>query len=101
MKTYVIMFAKQFMTSHPRVGEATDFAEKIIKGDKIHTLRGNYEYWKKIVDEVNSGIAVLSGRVWTDKPYKSKQYEFIEFTELGIQKSLVLPEPKCVLVDCF
>lgn len=99
MKIFVITFAKEFMKSHPKNGEPTNFKELIIKGSKIHTLRGNYKYWKNIVDQVNEGKGILSARYWTGKPYNSKQVEFLTFKKLGIQKALVLPEAECVVVE--
>lgn len=99
MKTFVITVSKEFMKSHPRSGEPTNFVESILCGTKKHTLRGNYKYWKNIVDQVNSGKAALSARTWIGKPYKSKQQEFAKFYSLGIQKCLVLPQTECVVVE--
>jgi len=80
------MVAKTFQKDHPRAGEPTGFAQKIMSGEKIHTLRGNYDRWKMIVDEVNAGRAILSVRQWTDKPYKSKHEYITDFRELGLEK---------------
>ena len=52
---------------------------------KIHTIRANYPLWKKRIDEVNAGKAVLSIRYWSGKPYNSKQVEIAKLTEAGIQ----------------
>ncbi len=99
MITYVLTVSKYFQKSHPRAGEHTWFPEKIyqatIQGseefyseeykaqfgltppiEKRHTIRTNYEWWKKRVDAVNARKAVLSVRTWTSAPYNSKQ-EFI------------------------
>ena len=56
---------------------------------KIHTIRGNYELWKKRIDEVQKGNAVISIRQWSDKPYRSKQEVICELYSkdgVGIQK---------------
>lgn len=86
MKTYVITVSKNFLKGHPKEGQPTRFREKILNGEKIHTLRGNYKYWSNIIDQVNKGKAVLSVREWTGKPYNSKQQEIKQFTKLGKEK---------------
>lgn len=85
MKTYVITFASRFMKGHPREGDSTLFKEKILLGQKIHTIRANENYWSNIVLQVNKGMAILSVRQWIGKPYASKQKEFIQFNKLGFQ----------------
>lgn len=84
MKTYVITLSKCFMSGHPRKGEETFFAGLFLNGDKIHTLRSG-DYWKKVVEKVNSGDAILSVRQWAGKPYNSKQNEIGERNKLGYQ----------------
>lgn len=93
MKTHVLTFAKQFMNGHPKQGEPTNFEQKIIDtfshdkpARKIHTIRGNYPYWKERIDQVNAREAVLSLRNWTGKPYRSKQREFLSLAKAGYQK---------------
>lgn len=73
MKTYVITLSKTFFSTHPRKGESTNFKEKFLSGEKIHTIRCNYELWAKRIAEVQRGEAVLSIREWCGVPYKSKQ----------------------------
>lgn len=73
MKTYVIMIAKNFFKGHINAGEPTNFRRKIEKGEKIHTIRPNYDLWAKRIYEVNMGQAILSIREWIEKPYHSKQ----------------------------
>jgi len=101
MKTYVLLISRYFPATHPRKGEFTDFCDKILVGcifgqsrstkgslRKIHTIRANYDLWKRRIDEVNAGKAVLSLRYWTGKPYKSKQQEVITFSRgsgIGVQ----------------
>ncbi len=57
---------------------------------KIHTIRHNYNLWKKRIDVINADKAVLSLRQWEGTPYKSKQIEFLSLGEgIGIQKASV------------
>jgi len=85
MKTYVLTVSTVFPKTHKRAGDPTGFVEKIRNCTKLHTIRVNYDLWKKRIDEVNSGVAMLSVRVWTGKPYNSKQKEVFQFiAEHGI-----------------
>lgn len=116
IKTYVLTVSTHYQSKHPKQGESTYFVEKIfacladkIEGFKIpkdfqeydfhryynetmlkgHTIRANYELWKKRIDEVIAGRAILSIRIWTGKPYNSKQIEIARITKEnnpGIQK---------------
>jgi len=85
MKTHVLIVSTAFPKTHKRAGDQTGFVEKIRNREKLHTIRANYDLWKKRIDEVNSGVAMLSVRVWTGKPYQSKQKEvFQSIAERGI-----------------
>lgn len=89
IKTYVITLSQHFLATHKRAGEPTDFKEKFLNGEKIHTIRANYPLWEKRVKEVQEGRAVLSIRQWTGKPYRSKQVEIAMLTaenDVGVQK---------------
>jgi len=115
MKTHILTLAKTFPAKHPRHGEPTYFKERLMRAlfkyyygidvieknwiypeeqhkfllPKPHTIRGNYDRMKKIVDEVNRGEAVLSLREWSGVPYRSPQEEIEIFTKddgLGVQK---------------
>lgn len=86
MKTYVLTIAKTFPGTHPRKGEPTDFFSKIESGAKIHTIRSNYDLWKKRIDVVTYREGLLSLREWTGKPYRSPQRELKRINEVGIQK---------------
>lgn len=85
-KIYVLMVSRVFPSYHPRKGEETGFPELIISGFKQHTVRPNYERWKKKSDQINAGKAVLSIRYWTGKPYCSPQKEFCELSSIEVQK---------------
>jgi len=115
MKTHVLILSKTFPATHPKAGLPTYFNQKLMRAvyrdfcdidvvdrewikpsvrdrfipAKLHTIRGNYERWKKIIDEVRSGEAILSVRQWTGKPYNSKQEEIQRFTNrdyISVQK---------------
>lgn len=89
MKKISLKVSKTFPCTHPRKGEPTMFKEKILSGEKIHTIRGNYDYWKQKIDIVNAGEAVLVLEQWVDRPYWSKVEDFWYFDkddDIGIQK---------------
>jgi len=89
MKTYVLTLSEVFPTNHARAGEPTGFRENLRK-TKIHTIRANYEFWRK-----------RSIRQWVGKPYGkgSTQRELCRLSRedgIGIErlmfdKSLLLP----------
>lgn len=80
------MVSKEFPIYHTNKGQPTGFEEKINSGEKVHTIRGNYPFWKKRADKINAGEAILSIRQWSGKPYKSPQVEIKQLHRLGIQK---------------
>lgn len=75
IKTFVLTVSEYFPASHPRKGEKTLFVEKIQERQKIHTIRHNFPLWQKRIKMIQNNEAVLSVRVWTGKPYQSKQKE--------------------------
>ena len=87
-KKYVLTVSEYFPKTHKRSGQETGFINAIAEFKKIHTIRGNYELWKKRIDLINEGKAVLSVRVWTGKPYNSTQREVFVFEKAGIEKIL-------------
>jgi hypothetical protein len=112
MKTYVVMISRTFPATHSQSGEPTGFVEKILNevttaqlidfkmawkhdldldftSSKIHTIRANYDLWRKRIEQVYLGEAELSLRYWSGKPYNSKQVEFLRLRKddgIGIQK---------------
>lgn len=89
LKTYVLTVSQVFPSYHPQKGNPTNFPLSILGLTKLHTIRQNYDLWKKRIDEVNAGKAVLSVRFWDGKPYKDKQVEFQLFDKdsgIGIEK---------------
>jgi hypothetical protein len=69
----VLMVARVFPQTHYRHQEFTFFERKILAGEKIHTIRLNAKDYFKDGDEV-------SLRVWTGRPYHSRQREFAQVT---------------------
>ena len=102
-KTYVITLSQVFPVTHVRNGEPTGFKDKFlaaikqVEGEwlKLHTIRANYELWKKRFDEIAAGKACLAIRQWTGRPYKSKQVELARLTRedgIGLQKLEIVKE---------
>ncbi len=117
IKTHILWVSPRFPFDHSRKGEPTYFKEKILSAitigannyssnftGKLHTCRGNainskskigvYESWKRKIDEVNRGEAILSLRMWSASPYNqlhdgSKPIEIAQFNKysvIGVQK---------------
>ena len=97
MKTYVITLSQVFPVTHPRHGEPTGFEHKflaVVAGWddhwlKIHTIRDNYELWRKRFEQIERGEACISIRQWMGKPYNSKQREIARLTKedgIGLQR---------------
>lgn len=101
MKTYVITLSSFFPQGHFVEGEMTGFREKVLKAinepftcpivQKLHTIRANYDFWKRRFDKIEAGEACLSIRQWVGKPYGkgSSQLEIARLTRndgIGIQK---------------
>lgn len=76
----------KFVTNHSKAGKYTRFIAKIEDGIKLHTIRGNYEHWKKCEEQINSGKMVLSIRIWTGRPYGSPMFEVKRMEHLHVQR---------------
>lgn len=103
MKTYYLTLSRNFPNTHDKAGMPTFFFRRIKDGSKIHTIRANYEFWKKRFEKITKGEAILSIREWVGKPYGkgSTQHELIRLTHkdgIGIQK-LQFVENNCCLID--
>lgn len=102
MDKYVITLSRVFPVTHNRSGEETGFKDKFlaaIKQDgewcKLHTIRANYELWKKRFEKIEKGEACLCIRQWTGKPYRSKQVEIARLTPedgIGLQELRIVNE---------
>lgn len=93
MKKYVLTVSEYFPKTHSKSGAETGFPAAIqnifnpdTKATKIHTIRGSYDLWEKRIAKINKGEAILSVRIWTGKPYNSKQKEIASFDKVGIEK---------------
>jgi len=87
--TYVLTISQVFPAYHPRKGEPTNFPLAIKHYDKIHTIRANYNLWKKRFEKIDRGEACLSVRIWLGRPYFSKQPEIFNYTKsngIGLEK---------------
>jgi hypothetical protein len=84
-KVYVLTVSDYLPANHPRRGESTGIEYKIKNGIKIHELRSDYFMWKKRIDEINAGLAILSIRRWSGKPYQNRQIEIMQLGKAGIQ----------------
>ena len=117
MKTYVLLLSRIFPKSSIMAGKETFFREGVLNAItdndpfnsmfdfqhcKVHTIRLNYELWKKRMDEIQAGKAKLSVRQWSGAPYRSKQETIIELTakdDIGVQKLLSMDEKTGYFVD--
>jgi len=119
IKIYKMPISRVFPATHPRVGELTLFYDKIRNGMKsidyshnnasneckLHTVRANYKLWKKRIDEVNAGEAVLVVYEWEGKPYHSWQNNLFIFgnekTRAFILELEKMPkyENKTIIID--
>lgn len=87
-KTYIITLSKRFLKGHPKAGQLTQFKDKFLSGEKLHTIKNNYPLWEKRIKEVQEGKAILSIREWFGVPYKEKQVIIKDLTcddGVGIQ----------------
>lgn len=84
-KIRILMMSEKFPAYHTKAGELTNFEEKLKTGEKIHTIRPNYEIWKAWEEEINSGSAILSIRKWSGRPYWTSMIEIMQFQRIGVQ----------------
>jgi len=101
LKTYIITMMVKFPTQVPQIAKTTGFKKKILSGDKKHTLRQNYAFWKKRIDEINAGRAILSVRQWSGLPYRSEQKEIKQFGqgEVGYERVVVTKEAADISIN--
>lgn len=89
------------MSKHPKSGKPTFFVDRFISHEKIHTIRANYALWEKRIKEVQECRAIISIRVWKDKPYRSPQVEIAKLScidNVGIQKIEFTPDlSECII----
>lgn len=89
-----IMVSKVFLPSHIRNGQSTNFIEKILSGEKIHTIRVSADWQKRLYNN-----HVLTITTWKGAYKKSEKeivktitreqglgYEIIEFYNESLAK---------------
>lgn len=101
MKTYTIKVAKTFPFYHERKGQLTNFETKILHLDKIHTIRGNYELWRKRLEVNHDQNISLNLTEWAGRPYHTKSNLLFSLSKningIGLQKLQYIENT--VLVD--
>lgn len=81
-----IVVSKAYPKVHKRHGEPTHFATKLVNGEKLHTIRNNYDLWAVNAEKIRSGKYVLSVRQWSGVPRRSKQREVYNTDEeIGVE----------------
>jgi len=98
-KKHVLMIANKFLATHPKAGEPTHFYEKILSGEKKHTIRQNYDKWAKKAEQINNATHVLVAKEWTGKPYCSPQKILFYQAKLVVQKLDILPQQNLIYID--
>lgn len=94
------MVSRMFPSYHKNKGELTRFEQKIRDKNKIHTIRANYEKWKRKIDQIKNGEAVLSIREWQGVPYHSKQnYLFYYNQEDALEVSKLTKDENGYLIN--
>jgi len=96
---YVLMISKYFPAYHPKAGQQTNFEYRILGLTKLHTIRANYELWRKRFEKIDKGEAYLSVRQWKGKPRRIKQEEIFRFDksdDIGIQKMQKINDIWCI-----
>lgn len=85
-KKIIITLSRLFPKMLSRGGEQTEFAEKLRQGEKIHTIRKNFDLWKVNAEKMESGRYYISIRQWSGRPYKSPQVEIAQrHNPIGVQ----------------
>ncbi|PIB28895.1 hypothetical protein BFP77_08235 [Maribacter sp. 4U21] len=71
-----IPFMRYYAVATTFGGQPTHFEDKIVNGQKIHTIRKSYDYWASRIDNAQkSPDSIYKLSLWSDKPYVSKQYQ--------------------------
>lgn len=123
----VITFSRTFPSYHPRAGEATHFIEKVVGGlvardvegcdtPLIKSLRDSGLLSISVLNEITKGTYSqykhhtiraghrwkegdrFSPRVWSDKPYRSKQIQFAPEIEIKKIWDIEFDEDGCLWV---
>ena len=86
-----IMFSRLFPTTHSRRGEPTRFIEKVMLGEKIHTIRRHFDKWKILADKTHEKRYSISLCQWAATPRRSKHREIgLLDSRIGVQRVQLL-----------
>lgn len=87
-KKIVITVSRQFPKTKRRSGEPTQFREKLAKGEKIHTIRRNYDFGGSILKKWR-GVDITSQSVsgWASHTEPSRRKSDKSMTLLGCSAS--------------
>lgn len=86
MKTFVLTVNPRFEKPILDTIDAVKHGQPLPAEIKWHTIRANYAFWESRIAAVNQGEAVLSVRIWSGKPRRSPQREFLRLEKVGLQK---------------
>lgn len=86
VKKAIVTLSKVYPATHSHKGKPTGLRGKLESGEKIHTIRSNYDWWDKKMEAINDGRMYLSIREWSGKPYASHQNEICQIHKIGLQK---------------
>ncbi|MCM1166414.1 MAG: hypothetical protein NC401_10460 [Ruminococcus sp.] len=86
-----IMFSRLFPTTHSRRGEPTRFIEQVMLGDKIHTIRRQYDKWRVLADKTHARRYDISLCQWAATPRRSKHHQVgLLDGRIGVQRIQLL-----------
>ena len=71
--TVVVILSKDTFKEGKKTNKPSCFAKKVIAGQKVHTIRANFDYWAKKISRVKDTAGKLSVREWSAAPYRSPQ----------------------------
>lgn len=81
------MFLRLFPTTHSRRGEPTRFIEKVMLGEKIHTIRRQYDKWKVLADKTHEKRYSISLCQWAATPRRSQHRQIgLLDSRIGVQR---------------
>lgn len=80
------MFSRLFPTTHSRRGEHTHFIENVMTGDKIHTIRRQYDRWRVIADKTAARPYTIALCQWAATPRRSRYHQVAAINAvIGVQ----------------
>jgi hypothetical protein len=86
MKTFVLTVKPRFEKPILDTIDAVKHGWPLPAEIKWHTIRKNYAFWERRIAAITRDEGILSVRVWSGKPYRSVQREFLRLEKVGLQK---------------